>query len=373
MAQAVHLHVGTAKSGTTYLQHVMANNRRRLRENGYLYPGDKNSHFMASLSLRDATFKGHRYVAAEGAWGRIAQEVQDFPGQALVSHETLGNATPDVIREAVGSFGDSQVQVLITCRDLGRQLPAAWQERVKNKNQQTFDEYLERVRAAWADGSPAQGSVFWRTQDLVGLARRWADAVGVDNVTLVTVPGAGAAAAPGELWRRFAAAARIPDAPYDLEVRTSNTSLGTVEAELLRRLNGYFPQELRWPDYERFVKHRLVKSQLARHELGGKLSVLEEHQGWTVEAADLLIEGVRAGGYRVVGDLEDLRPTFRADATRPADVTTEQLLDLSLRVLSDLALLKPQRIVRRVVEKAPVPGGREALRILGRALRNRVP
>lgn len=368
MARAVHLHVGTAKSGTTYLQQVMAANRDRLRRNGYLYPGDRNSHFMASLSLRDTAFKGHRYDAAEGAWDRVAQEAREFEGQALISHETLGNTPPELIRRAVDSFPGSEVKVLITCRDLGRQLPAAWQERVKNSNQQTYEDFLETVRTGWKDGSPAARAVFWRTQDLVSLAKRWADVVGVDNVTLVTVPGAGAD--QGELWRRFSSAARIPEDDYDLAVRTSNTSLGTVEAELLRRLNGYLPEDLPWPEYERLIKHRLVKSELARHELGGKFTVLEEHQAWCVEAADRLVEGLRAGGYPVVGDLEDLRPVFRSQATRPADVRTEQLLDLALRLVSSMALRKPGG---SVLEKRPEPSGREALRMLARALRRRLP
>ncbi len=36
--QRLYLHVGLPKSGTTFLQGLMANNRTRLKEVGYIYP-----------------------------------------------------------------------------------------------------------------------------------------------------------------------------------------------------------------------------------------------------------------------------------------------------------------------------------------------
>jgi hypothetical protein len=362
VSRVVHLHVGTAKSGTTWLQHVMAQNRRLLARHGYLYPGTRNSHFFASLSLRETGFKGHEYAAAEGEWERIAAEVRSFDGQALVSHETLANAKPAQIATAVGSFPDAEVRVVITCRDLGRQLPAAWQERVKNRNEQTYEDFLAAVRDGWNDGRPAPRATFWRGQQLVTLAERWAGAVGVDRVTLVTVPPPGAE--PDELWRRFARAVDAPEVDMDLEVRTSNTSLGTVETELLRRLNGYLGEDVAWPRYERLVKHRLVKDELAPYELGGKFTLPEEERPWAEEIAGRMVEELRAAGYPVVGDLDDLRPTYRGTATHPRDVGDDQLLELALRVLSSTAM--------RPLESQSRPAPREAARILARAVRRRL-
>ncbi len=361
MARTVYLHVGTAKSGTTYLQRRLAHNRGLLERHGYLYPGDRGSHFLASLDLRDTGFKGHRYAAAEGAWDRVAQQVRAFAGDALVSHETLAHAKDPAAREAVASLGDD-VRVLVTCRDLGRQVPAVWQENVKNRNTQSYPDFLAKVFAA-RDAGSGRDIAFWRAQDVAGLAARWADVVGPDNVVLVTVPRSGAA--PGELWRRFSSAAGLPALDYEEASTGRNASLGTVETELLRRLNDFVPDDVPWPQYEKLVKHRLVELDLSPHEVGGRFTVPEEYQQRTREIAAGIIAELRGSGYQVVGSLDDLEPEFRSSATRPQDVTDGQLLDLALRVVADMALRRTGPRGRADVS------GRDALRVLLARLRRR--
>lgn len=362
MARTVYLHVGTAKSGTTYLQRRLAHNRALLERNGYLYPGDRGSHFLASLDLRGTGFKGHRYPAAEGAWQRIVKQVRDFSGDALVSHETLAHAKEAAVREAVSSLGDD-VRVLVTCRDLGRQVPAVWQENVKNQNKQSYPDFLAKVFGSRHDTS-ARETTFWRAQDVAGLAARWAEIVGPDKVVLVTVPRSGAE--PGELWRRFSQAADLPALDYEEASTGRNASLGTVETELLRRLNDYVPDDLPWPQYEKLVKHRLVELDLSPHELGGRFTVPEEHQERTREIAAEMVDRLREAGYQVVGSLDDLQPEFRSSATRPQDVTDQQLLDLALRVIAGMALRRPGPRGPREVS------GREAVRVLLDRVRRRL-
>ncbi len=356
MSRAVYLHVGTAKSGTTYLQRIMARNRDLLKRSGMLYPGDRSSHFMASMDLRESGFKGYVYPEAAGAWDQVVAEVQEFPGNALVSHETLARTPPKLVRKAVESFPDHDVRVIITCRDLGRQIPAAWQERVKNRNPQTYASFLEKVYGGWNDGETSGHTVFWRTQNLIGLTRRWSQAVGAENVRLVTVPAPGAD--PNELWSRFASAADLPDLDYEVDVAASNASLGTAETELLRRLNPLFPEELTWPQYESRIKNRFVLRDLSQHSTGGKLTVPEEHRAQTDKCAAQMIDNLRDSGCTVIGDLEDLRPAYRTQVSRPEDVSTEQLLDLSLHVLAGMASRRRPSPVRL--------SGRQAARLLAR-------
>jgi hypothetical protein len=186
--------------------------------------------------------------------------------------------------------------------------------------------------------------------------------VGGDNVRLVTVPPSGTD--PDELWRRFAKAADLPDLEYGVSLGAKNISLGTAETELLRRLNGHMPEDLDWPTYETLIKHRFVATELSPLEVGGKLSVPEKYQLATNEAAEHLIETLRAAPYTVVGDLEELRPSFRSEATRPEDIDTDALLELSLQVIATMAL--------RPAPKRHTVGGREAVRILADRLRRRL-
>jgi hypothetical protein len=358
VARPVYLHVGTAKSGTTYLQRRLAHNRALLERHGYLYPGDRTSHFLASLDLRGVGFKGHRYPASEGAWEETAAQVRDFPGRALVSHETLARTTKAVARKAVTALGDD-VRVLITCRDLGRQVPAVWQENVKNRSTESYADYLAAVFGERGRASRREHH-FWRAQDLAAVAARWAEVVGRDNVVLVTVPPSGTD--PEELWRRFAEAADLPALDYEDAPTGRNVSLGTVETELLRRLNGYFVNQVPWPEYEQLVKHGLVGNDLSAQQVGGRLAVPEEYQKRSRVIADRMVAALREGGYPVVGSLEELEPAYRASGTLPQDVSETQVLELALRVLADLALRPPE---------PPEVSGRQALRIAFDRLRRR--
>ena len=92
MSRTVHLHVGIAKTGTTYLQRTLYANRRALERNGTCYPGrEPAAHFFGSLDLRGTTFKGHVYDGVAGAWGRLVALADEFEGTALISHETLAH------------------------------------------------------------------------------------------------------------------------------------------------------------------------------------------------------------------------------------------------------------------------------------------
>ncbi len=364
-SRTVHLHVGTPKSGTTYLQRLLAGNRELLARHGYLYPGRQQAHFLAALDVRDRGFRGHRYPGSDGAWSDLVSQVMAVDGPALVSHEILGSADPAAIGRAVDSFPGRPVRVLVTCRDLGRQVPATWQERVKNRHLQTYDEFLDTVFAPPGSSPPGSGQ-FWRSQDLVDLGRRWGAAVGPGNVRFVTVPGA--EAAPGELWRRFREAAELPDLAYRDPGRGLNTSLGTAETELLRRLSATLPDDLPWPAYSRRVKKRFAETELVGHATAGRLTVPAHHRPAVVEAAEQMMTRLRDSDHEVVGDLADLQPQFRADGTLPTDLTEAQLLELSLRLLGPLVLREPGR----APTGRTTPSGRQALRDLATVARRRL-
>nr|MBA2558394.1 hypothetical protein [Propionibacteriales bacterium] len=294
MSRTVFMHVGVAKTGTTYLQRILHSNRGLLRRNGLVYPGARRSaHFKASLDLRGATFQGHTYPDVEGAWGRLVKEVKRFDGSALISHETLAHTRKRVIEPAIASFDTDDVRIVLTTRDLARQLPAVWQEKVKNRGEQTYAEFLDSTFAA-AGGRRKRGG-FWRAQDIVGLSRRWANIVGADRITIVTVPPPGD---PRELWRRFARAVELPDLLYDIATDSSNSSLGVAESELLRRLNPRLP-DLTWPEYEGRIKRRFVEVDLAPYQVAGRLTVPKKWHDDIRQLSEQTIASLRDASYRV--------------------------------------------------------------------------
>lgn len=324
MAQRVVLHVGSMKSGTTYLQQLVLANRDLLAGRGLLMPGQVWRDQVSGV----AEVLGRARVAAApepGAWQRLVDELDAWPGTGLVSMEFLGIAGPAKIAEVVGSFAPGSVRVVVTARDLNRQIPAMWQEALKNGRTVTFERYVAAVR-----DREGPGKAFWREQTVAAMCRRWADAVGVEQVRLVTVPPPGAA--PDELWRRFAEAVGV-DAE-DLEPPAQrNPSLGAASVEVLRRLNELV-EDLAYPAYAPVVKHRLAKKVLGgRRDEEPALGL--DVPPWLPEVSAAMVERIRDLGVPVVGDLADLTPVA-VPGTDPAAIPVEQHLDAAVAGLEGL-------------------------------------
>ena len=253
MPKRVFIHVGAPKTGTTYLQDLLWRHREELARLGVLYPGDRrDAHFRAALDLRGVAFAGHHDPSVEGAWERLAQEARDWGGgTVLLSHELLAAAREEHAQRAVASLQPAEVHVVYTARDLARQIPAMWQESVKNGRTLDFAGYLQRIESRGRRGRAAQ--VFWRSQDAAAVLDSWSVAVPADRIHLVTVPPPGAA--PTLLWERFCSVVGVDGSRFDASVPRTNTSLGLAEVELVRRLNEVLGDRLQWPDYEAVVKH----------------------------------------------------------------------------------------------------------------------
>jgi len=328
-----------------------------------LYPGDRPAaHFLASMDLREAGFGGHEYPGAAGMWDRITQEANRFSGSTVISHETLARSRRGVIAGAVGGFSTDDVRVVLTTRDLARQIPAVWQENVKNRNPERYGEYLDHVLAG-APGRPDRAADrisrgFWRPQYLPDLIHRWERTVGAENVLVVTVPPPGAPR--NELWNRFADATELPDLPYTFDLESENVSLGATEAELLRRMTEYVPDDVDWPRWETRVKRRFAERTLAPVGGSGRIVVPEKFRDEVTEISERMIRRLQRRGVRVIGDLDDLRPRFEdASGPQPDEVSDGQLLESALTVLGPMASAPPER--RRLVVRQETQAHRTGL------------
>jgi len=329
VSRTVYIHIGLAKSGTTYLQHILRANSTLLEQNGVTLPETMSGQFKAALDLAGASLVGYRPPGTEGAWARTVEAANKYSGTSLISHEMFAPIRLETIYEAVRSFETGDVRVVITARDFGRQVPAAWQERVKNGSVERYSQFLETLFET-DKGRRRQGA-FWRMQYLIDISSRWAEVVGADRLTVVTVPPEGAD--PRELWRRFAVAVGLPDLDYSLDAGPRNPSLGVVESELLRRLNGHLP-ELARTQYVKRVKRRFAQETLAATSTSERLAVPGGYQEEVRLISDRSVDHLMALGCHVVGDLEDLRPTFsKSDPPTPDVVSESAVLELALAQL----------------------------------------
>ncbi len=367
--KTVYLHVGPPKTGTTYLQDILQRNRALLRSRGLLVPGSRLvEHFHAALDLRGIRFGGHDSPEVPGAWDRLAGQARDANCDAVViTHEILAGARPDEISRAVESLAPADVHIVYGARDLARQLPAVWQESLKNRRTRTYDAFLSAAlknRAQLVQSSRPTGEPvgFWRAQDPVATLARWSVAVSPEQITVVTLPQADAAAST--LWERFSKALEVDSTGCDLAVARTNGSLTAADAEVLRRLNTVLPDDLDWPTYEHEVKRRFNARANARSLDGGsRLTVPEQYRPAVVERAEQIRAQLAAAAYRVVGDLDDLLPlpaSFGAPEQVPPDKVTEAAVDVLAGVLAEAA--GPARADTR-------GGGLTARAVLGRLRR----
>jgi len=335
----VYLHIGAPKTGTTYLQAVLFRNRDRLRAAGVLYPGTSaDAHFRATLDVRGLTFGGYDDPATDGAWRQLVKTVRDWPGESVVlSHELLGGSPTETIESLLADLAHAEVHVVCTARDFGRQVPAVWQEMVKNRRDLTYETYLAQVTGA-RKGRGAK--VFWRQQDIAGVLARWSQLIPPQRVHLVTVPPAGAPS--GLLWVRFCAAVGLDAEVYDTEAPRTNASLGLAEGELVRRVNESLGDRLEWPDHARLVKGRLAERLLAQRPGAGRAEVPDELRGWFDAAADELVADLAGRGYDVVGDLDELRPRY-GKAGAAAAPTEGAVADAAAYALAELLVEQSRR------------------------------
>ena len=343
----VFVHVGAPKTGTTYLQDVLWSNREALRRQGALYPGDvPSSHFHAAQDLRGRYFRGHKNPRVAGAWERVASAARDWSGESvLISHEILAGCDPDEAQKAVESLRPHEVHVVYTARDLARQIPAMWQESVKNGRVVSYSHYLETLQS---ESPHLVGKVFWRTQDAVDVLDRWGTAVPADRLHVVTMPPRGASG--DTLWRRFCEVTGLDPSGLDDSVRSrGNVSVGLAEGELLRRLNEKLKGELSWPQHEALLKNFLTRQVLTDRPGTTPTGIPAAERDWVAERSRVLVKGLRERGYGVVGSLDDLIPDFTGAADAPPEPVADDVLDAAV---DTLAVLLTQHVAPRANRKA---------------------
>jgi hypothetical protein len=364
-ARAV-LHVGLPKTGTSFVQGTMRANREALAARDVHLPEAEGERlFLAVLYLTDRSQTwGRSGERGRKQWSSVAAEVRGRAGTTVISSETLCLATDEQIARILGDLPGVDVDVVVTVRDPGRQVPAEWQEGVKHGRRMGYDEFLDTVLAEAAPTAPGQLRTrerFWNAQDPARVLDRWAAHVGVERVHVVTSPPPGA---PRDLlWQRFAEVLGCADVPVEIPA-AANTSLGEVQTEVLRRVNRRMTRKGNEKAYGDVVK-RLYAGTILRGQAGEKVRLPSDHLARVEQVADTWIEHIEARGYPVVGDLADLRPQV---PTGESELTKRKLLESSLDATAELL----REIERLRAELASLRSGRSAMPLRSGRKQNRI-
>ncbi|HET7689043.1 MAG TPA: hypothetical protein VFK41_01580 [Nocardioidaceae bacterium] len=336
----VLVHVGAPKTGTTFIQDLLFQHRESLAEQGILYPAHRfDAHFLAALDLMELPWGGLEQQAV-GAWDDLAERVRAFDGTSIVSHEILARASRDQVKRALDSFGDAEVHVVLSARDLVRQIPAEWQENVKHRRVLDYGAFLDRIMNPARTGELA--SWFWGVQDVPDILDRWGSTLPPEHVHLVTVPPSGAPR--GLLWERFASVFGLDPTAYVTESERANPSLGALETDYLRRVNqrvngGVLANE----HYREFVRELLAHRTLSQRSDSPRLSLPQRARTWATELSQEWVKELGDRGYDVVGSLDELVPQPAPDDFVDPDLPAHDddvALDATVALLREAARLR---------------------------------
>jgi hypothetical protein len=331
----VFVHVGCAKTGTTFLQSTLWRSRDALRTAGVELPIDRLSHFHLALAIREQLDPELDAPRAFQATERVEAALGESTAETIVlSNETLAGATATqaaTLRELIGSaVGDAEVHVVVTARDLARQVPAEWQQQIQHRRTLTWDDFLRSLREGTDDAA-----YFLPAQDAADVARRWGAGLPARRIHIITVPRP--SDPPTWLLQRFCRVLDVDPAIVADAVAVPNESLGSVQVELLRRVNVALGERLPHPraGFGRVGKRHLAQQVLA--PMGGERPRLPTSMlPWCEEHTERLIADIEAADYDVVGSLDELRPDPMATAGATPEVDDTAIAAAAVDVIADL-------------------------------------
>lgn len=349
-ADAVLLHIGVHKTGTTALQAALADARPELVDLGVLYPGVRPAQHRAALAAIGKSWGWRNQGAtmrAKSNFDEVVRETVDWSGRTVISSEHFCEADDAAAQRIVDALGGDRVHVVITVRALGRLLPSSWQQYLKYGLTWRYEDWLHNILDDTVEAKVSPS--FWKRNDLGALAERWARVVGADRVTILVLEQVDHRA----IFQWFAQLLGIPESVLTSRMQlTSNRSMTAQECELLRRVNVDVRPALQWQQYEKLVRYGVARSVVEEREPGPGEERLHTPDWALDEAARRAaahVAAIRVTGVRVVGDLDAL--SERLASTTP---TTEAALDAVPMDVAVRALAAAVLTASRTTSQAPL-------------------
>ncbi|MGI8578413.1 MAG: hypothetical protein ACR2KG_10980 [Nocardioidaceae bacterium] len=333
----VFFHVGAPKTGTTYLQSVLFQNRHKLAKAGVLYPyTDPGQHFRSAQDFRGVGWGGGSADEFAGEWEIVAERVRRWNGHTIIcSNELLSGSSVERIESSAATLGDVEVNVIYSARDLARQLVSDWQEHIKHRHTITLEKFVDDLIELGLDAPEPFGQFFWGMHDAAYVLDRWSSVAPAESIHVVTLPQSGGP--KSALWQRFCAATGLDAADYDTKSSKANASMGVAETELVRRMN-FGVAEMAPHIYDSLVRCYLAEEVLSSGGQSARITLPPGRCDWVSQRSEQLIKELRGAGYSVYGDLTELLPRSSDDLEHqsPTALTEQDLGPAALRAATAL-------------------------------------
>ena len=318
MGTRVILHIGAMKSGTTFLQSALVQNRQALADAGCSYLGgsfDTQTRAVREVvqptGLEIKPRKRSRWLSLVDA---VASEAQQT---AIVSMEFLSFADDEAVGRVLEPLADFDVSVIVTVRDQSRAIPAQWQTYTRSQGRDDWPTYLRHIRGRYfGPRKPRALRNFRRAQDVGPVLERWRARPEVDELAVITVPPPGAP--QDELWLRFCRAAGIPPMAVDLSSVHYNPSLGYASCDYLRRINRHLA-DVPLGAYRGVIRTLARQALVQLREDEGRPHLNRGAAAFAYDRNGAIREAVSARADRLVGTLDDLPLADSRDRPRRID------------------------------------------------------
>ena len=329
MTARVFLHIGLPKTGTTYLQDCLWDNKRELAARGVLLPGrHRRRHLLASLDLRDDPNLAQRPGDVEAPWQELVDEARAWDGDTVISHEFFASASPEQVQRAVDAFPAAEVHEIVTARAMVGLGVSRWQEWVKNGGKKGIDRYPPR-----SDYDPTD-EWGWGSFDLADVLGRWGSVIPHERVHVLPMASSGGAD-PRDLWLRFLSVLGLDGDGLVAPEQKANRSLGLVEVELLRRVNARLTGFGSAFDRGTWIRGYLGEGDVlpdSREKFRPDDAILEELSRRGERAVAML----RDEAFDVVGDVALLEPADLSGLRHPSDVSDAELVDAAAQTIANM-------------------------------------
>lgn len=375
--QRLYLHIGLAKTGSTYLQAILRRNVAVLRDQGYCYPlvGPESMYHAAVEMASWPPRRGLTHEGVAGSFDALLDKGRRTGRTVVISHEIFGSGDERQVAAIFDKVVDFEVHVVVTVREPARLVVAQWQERVKNGHDQSFASYLDdRFSLGALPAEPddaayeelAKPELADKLRDRLAL---WGSHVPAERLHVVVVPTSGSD--PTLLWDRFAESIELdpaavdPSPPEGADAR-SNSSLGVPQIAFMRRVIAALDGRLPQPGFSLVAKRWFAQVVLAQLP-GDRPALPPEYVAPMAWVGRRWICDIRESGVVVHGELDELevRPSPR-ETRHPDEVTDAELAEVGSSAAADLLLeverlreevdgLRRQLRARRTAPPAPAP------------------
>jgi hypothetical protein len=304
---AILVHIGMHKTGTTAMQSLFGANRAELGQLGITYPGKADWHHSATKSMmgRPIGRSASGPIPADiRRWERVVNEARRSTGRVVISSEYLSHCTDKQAQSLAADLGRERVHIIVGVRNLAPLALSAWQQNLKIGNTLDVDTWLKAyLRSADSRGRPGK---FWTVQDPKATVARWARAVGPDRLTVVVIDESDRSLLP----RTFEQLLDLPAGMFTKsQARMTNRGMTAAEAEMVRLVNAAVLDKITSPQYislmrygaiRRLVEVRATTVGEARLELPAWVVEIAVEEGRKLAAATV------ESGARIVGSLDSL-------------------------------------------------------------------